>query len=304
MAKTKGKKESSGGKKERSPKQKAAQRKAVAAAKRARGGGKRHASSGGGKKKKHRKGGAKKKRRSGGGTTIARSNPASTKAPVMGLKQFLVAALKVGGMATLGFIGGEMLRRYMLSPKKDGSASTLASFEAKHGTSPAVSALITGLPGLLGGGTAYWLGKRFNAPMLRMAGGALAIGGVVSGGSRLLLGNTFVAQKTGGLFLVQGASPAAPGNQLMAPAAAPAPGTPAQQPGAGYGYTQPPAWRQLGDAFTSAPYGDQWTGNPYGRAPMGDAFVADPGGDYVTRVGDRPRGAAGFGITAAEELGE
>jgi len=293
--KAKAKKSSSGGKKRRSPAQKAAQRKAARAA---------HASAGGGHKKRRKsKGGKRHKKRRGGGGAMTRSNPIARGAPVMGFKQFAIGVLTVGGMATLGFVAGEMLRTYLLTPKADGTPSMLANFEQKQGTSPALQAVITGLPGLLGGGGAYWLGKKFNSPGLRTAGGALAIGGVVSGGSRLLFGSRFVAEKTGGVQLVRGTSAAMPGNQLMAP------GTAAQQPGAGYGYTQPPAWRQLGDAFTGNPYGppmgDQWTGNPYApQGAMGDAFTANPGGSYVDRVGDRPRGASGFGITAAEELGE
>ncbi len=267
-----------------------------------RGGGKRRGGGGGflaslksmfsGKK------GGKKRRSSGGKKRGRSSGRRSAGGGGMTLKQFAINGLKLGAMATAGWIAGEALRSYLLKPKKDGSASTLAAFEQRHLASPVFTAAITAIPGVVGGLLAYWAGKKWKQPMLQTAGGALFLGGVVSGGGRIILGNRWVAEKTDGLQLVRGGAP-----QQIAPAA-PAPALPAAPPAPGaaagygdafvgnpYGYTQPPAYRQLGDTFT---------GNPYG--PMGDSFVPDPGGEYLARTGQLPRTVAGYGTTAAAEL--
>ena len=265
-----------------------------------RGGGKRRGGGGGflaslksmftGKK------GGKKRRSSGGSKKRGRSSGRrSAGGGGMTLKQFAINGLKLGAMATAGWIAGEALRSYLLRPKKDGSASTLAAFEQRHLASPVFTAAITAIPGVVGGLLAYWAGKKWKQPLLQTAGGALMIGGVVSGGGRIILGNRWVAEKTDGLQLVRGGAqqqiaPAAP-----APALPAAPAAPGASAGYGdafvgnpYGYTQPPAWKQLGDAYV---------GNPYG-----DSFVPDPGGEYLARTGQLPRTVAGYGTTAAAEL--
>lgn len=288
MAKTK--------KRKTSAKQRAAARRNIKKAQsalRAKGGGGRP------RKKRSRKGRSRKGRtrtrstkrastalvRTVSAGTFSPRRVAASAAPAPTLKTFFWHILKLGGLAALGGIGGELARNWLLTPKRDGSPSWLADFEAKHQT-PVIGALVTAAPGVMVGGTLYYFGRKNNSPNLQATGAALGVGAVTLAGVRLLVGNQWVAART--RVIVGDRTSSTPGNQVMAPnngygsAGLPAAYT------ALMGSAYPNAYKELsgamGDAFVPNPYGDAFVPNPYNGA-MGDAFVPKPGPTFAERTG-------------------
>ena len=226
------------------------------------------------------------------------------------LKTVAVNTLKLGAMAAGGAILGEMARRKLLEPKRDGSESTLAGFEREN--QGALGAIATAAPGIALGGALYWLGRKQKKKALQTGGSAIMLGSTVLGGTRLLLGHDAIKSRT--VALLTDKSAAERQAEDAAKEATPAEGgggeffdghPPAYQQLQGHppAYRQlqghPPAYQELGDSYAVNPYGDSYAPSPYG-----DTVVTQPSApSYIDRVRrQRQQLRPSHGLSAVDEL--